>query len=36
LQKEHSSEAGIIINNNKTIFVTVNTNVGNRTKQVHM
>jgi hypothetical protein len=36
LQKEHSSDARIIINNNKTIFVIINTNVGDRVKQVHM
>jgi hypothetical protein len=36
LQKEHPNEVRIIINNNKTIFITANTNVGNMTKQVYM
>jgi hypothetical protein len=36
LQKEHPSETRIVINNNKTIFVTTNTNVGDRTNQVHV
>jgi archaellum biogenesis ATPase FlaH len=36
LVKEYLSETRIIINNNKTIFVTVNAYVRNKTKQVHM
>jgi hypothetical protein len=36
LAKEHSRETGIIINNDKTIFVTINAYVGDRTKQVHV
>jgi hypothetical protein len=36
LQKEHQNETRIIINNNKTIFVTANINVGDRTEQFHM
>jgi hypothetical protein len=36
LQKEYPSETEIIINNNKIIFVTTNTNVCNMTKQVHI
>jgi hypothetical protein len=30
LEKEHPSETRIIINNNRTILVTTNTNVGDR------
>jgi hypothetical protein len=36
LQKEHLSEARIIINNNNTIFVTAYAYVYNGPKQVHM
>jgi hypothetical protein len=36
IQKEYLSEMRIVINNYKTIFVTANANVGDRTKQVHM
>jgi hypothetical protein len=36
VQKEHPSEARIIINNNRTIFITTNTNVGDMAKQVYM
>jgi hypothetical protein len=36
LQKEHLGETEIVINNNKTVFVTTKTNVGDRTKQVHV
>jgi len=35
LQKEHPSEAGKIINNYKTIFITANAYVGNGSKQIH-
>jgi hypothetical protein len=36
MQKEYPSKTLIVINNYKTIFVTANTNIGDRTKQVHM
>jgi hypothetical protein len=36
LQKEHSSEMGIIIKNDNTVFVTANANVDDRTKHVHV
>jgi hypothetical protein len=36
LQKEHPSETRIIINNDKTIFVTANAYICNGTKQVHV
>jgi hypothetical protein len=36
MQKEYPSETGIVINNYKTIFITVNANVGDRTNQVNM
>jgi hypothetical protein len=32
LQKEHPGETRIILNNDKTVFVTANTNVGDRPK----
>ena len=34
--KEHLSETGIIINNNKSIFVTPDAKIGNRSKEVHV
>jgi hypothetical protein len=36
LQKEHLSKTRIIISNDKTVFVTTNTYVGDRTKQLHV
>jgi hypothetical protein len=36
LTKEYPSEMIIVINNNKTVFVTTNTNIGDRTKQVNV
>jgi hypothetical protein len=36
MQTKYSHEMRIIINNDNTIFVTANTNVGDRTEQVHM
>ena len=36
MQKEYPSEARIIINNNKTIFVTTNAYVSHRPKEIHM
>jgi hypothetical protein len=36
MQKEYPSETRIVINSYKTIFVTTNANVGDKTKQVHM
>jgi hypothetical protein len=36
LQKEYPSEMRKIINNDKTIFVTANANVGNGSKQIHV
>jgi hypothetical protein len=36
MQKEYPSKTRIVINNYKTIFVTVNAYVGDRIKQVHM
>jgi hypothetical protein len=36
LQKEYPSELRKIINNDKTIFVTANANIGNWSKQIHV
>jgi hypothetical protein len=36
LQKEHPSKTRIVINNDKTIFVTADAYVGDRTKQVYV
>jgi hypothetical protein len=36
LQKEHPSKTTIIINNDKTIFITVDAYVADRTKQVYV
>ena len=36
MQKKYPSEARIIINNNKTIFVTTNAYVSHRPKEIHM
>ena len=36
LQKEHPSEAGNIINNYKTVFVTANAYISDVSKQVHV
>ena len=36
MQKEYPSETRIIINNDKTIFVTTNANVRHRPKEIHM
>jgi hypothetical protein len=36
LQKEHPSGMRIVINNDKTIFVTTDAYVSDRTKQVHV
>ena len=34
--KEYPSETGIIINNNRSIFITPDTRKGNRSKEIHM
>ena len=36
MQKEYLSEMKIIINNDKTIFVTTNANVSHRSKEIHV
>jgi hypothetical protein len=36
MQKEHSSEAGKIINNNKTILTYPNAKISNRPEEIHM
>ena len=36
MQKEYPSEMRIIINNDKTIFVTTNANVSHRPKEIHV
>jgi hypothetical protein len=36
LQKEYPIETRKIVDNEKTIFVTVNANVGNGSKQIHV
>ena len=36
INKEHLSEMGIIIDNNQTIFVTLNAQVGDRSKEIHV
>jgi hypothetical protein len=36
LQKEYPSEAGIIINNNKTILTALDAKINNRPEEIHM
>ena len=36
INKEHPSETGIIINNNKTVFVTSDAQLGDRSKEIHV
>jgi hypothetical protein len=36
IHKEHPREARIVINNNKTIFVIANANIGDWSKEIHV